>query len=206
MKNIAGVASITLAAIMLAGCSSLTTGVSAHAPVSTFGAQGASYVFAHTDAQDQDADYARVEQRVRDALAARGLVEKPMAQAAYRVTVAYATQPAKVVVSTSTCGGPNQPCLSADGPAPFSLPFSGPLYRHTLALRFVAMDGGKLVYAVTSAVQDHHPEVLEAEPLLVDSALARVPFATGNWYVHAKRHDKQPPQVVSIEAIPPAAR
>lgn len=204
MKKIAGVVSLTLAAMMLAGCSSLTTGVSAHAPVSTFGAQGASYVFGHTDAQNTDADYVRVEARVRAKLAASGLVEAPAAQATYRVTVAYATQPAKVRVSTTTCGGANQPCLSADGPAPFSLPFSGPLYRHTLALRVVAMNSGKLVYAVVAATQDHHPEVLEAEPLLVDSALARVPFATGNWYVHAKRHDGQPPQVVSIEAIPAA--
>lgn len=191
-----------LAAALLSGCASVTTGVSASAaPGALAGAR--TYDFARTATQAGNADYRRVETLVRGELAQRGFEEAAGTQARYRVTIAYATQPASVALTMPGCGGAQQPaCVSVDGPAPFGLPFAGPVYRHVLTLRFIERSSGGDAYRVSAAVQDRHPDALLAAPVLVRSALARVPFADGGgWLVETKKRDADDamPGVVSVK-------
>lgn len=191
-----------LAAALLSGCASVTTGVSASAaPGALAGAR--TYDFARTATQAGNADYLRVETLVRGELAQRGFEETAGTQARYRVTIAYATQPASVALTMPGCGGAQQPaCVAVDGPAPFGLPFAGPVYRHVLTLRFIERSSGGDAYRVSAAVQDRHPDALLAAPVLVRSALARVPFADGGgWLVETKKRDADDamPGVVSVK-------
>lgn len=195
-------AEAALAVALLSGCASVTTGVSASGKPGEFAAGGErSYEVARTDAQSANADYRKVEALVRDELARRGLGEKPGGHARYRLTIAYATQPAAVALATTHCGG-NQaaPCLDVDGPAPFALPFAGTVYRHVLTLRFIDRKSGAEAYRVSAAVQDRRPDALQAAPTLVRSALAQVPFgAAGGWLVKTKKDDAGGlPGVVSV--------
>ncbi|AOJ69073.1 MULTISPECIES: DUF4136 domain-containing protein [Burkholderia] len=194
-------AGAALAVALLSGCASVTTGVSASgAPDALAGAR--TYDFARTAAQADNADYGQVEALVRRELAQRGFDEAADAQARYRVSIAYATQPASVALTMPGCGGAQQPaCVAVDGPAPFGLPFAGTVYRHVLTLRFVERSSGRDAYRVSAAVQDRRPDALQAAPVLVRSALARVPFADGNgWLVETKKADASAlPGVVSVK-------
>ncbi|MCS3395832.1 DUF4136 domain-containing protein [Burkholderia thailandensis] len=189
-----------LAAALLSGCASVTTGVSASGAL----AGARTYDFARTAAQSDNADYRQVETLVRRELAQRGFDEASGVQARYRVTIAYATQPASVALTMPGCGGAQQPaCVAVDGPAPFGLPFAGTVYRHVLTLRFVERSSGSDAYRVSAAVQDRHPDALLAAPALVRSALARVPFADGKgWLVETKKRDADAmPGVVSVKPV-----
>ncbi|KVN17647.1 MULTISPECIES: DUF4136 domain-containing protein [unclassified Burkholderia] len=190
-----------LAAALLSGCASVTTGVSASAaPGALAGAR--TYDFARTATQADNADYRQMETLVRRELAQRGFDEADGAQARYRVTIAYATQPASVALTMPGCGGAQQPaCVAVDGPAPFALPFAGTVYRHVLTLRFVERSSGNDAYRVSAAVQDRHPDALRATPVLVKSALARVPFSDGGgWLVKTKQGEAgATPGVVSVK-------
>ncbi len=203
MKQIASMAVLVLAAA-LGGCGTLTTGVSVAGAPGGAVASGAGYAFARTDAQGDDADYTRVETLVRNELAARGLVEQPLAQAAYRVTLGYVTQPAGVAVATEGCGGKAPPCVAVDGAAPFGLPFAGKVYRHTLTVRFVDAKTGAVAYRVTAAVQDRHGEALEAAPVLVQSALLRVPYTGDGWVVRSKEDGEGAARALRVLSVKPA--
>ncbi|QPS39043.1 DUF4136 domain-containing protein [Burkholderia oklahomensis] len=185
----------------MSGCASVTTGVSASAaPGALAGTR--TYDFARTAAQADNADYRQVETLVRRELAQRGFDEAAGAQARYRVTIAYATQPASVALTMPGCGGAQQPaCVAVDGPAPFALPFAGTVYRHVLTLRFVERSSGAEAYRVSAAVQDRRPDALRAAPALVRSALARVPYTDGKgWLVETKKSDADAmPGVVSVK-------
>ncbi|WP_063532576.1 DUF4136 domain-containing protein [Burkholderia sp. MSMB1589WGS] len=190
-----------LAAALLSGCASVTTGVSASAAPGAL-ASARTYDFARTATQADNADYRQVETLVRRELAQRGFDEADGAQARYRVTIAYATQPASVALTMPGCGGAQQPaCVAVDGPAPFALPFAGTVYRHVLTLRFVERSSGNDAYRVSAAVQDRHPDALRATPVLVKSALARVPFSDGGgWLVKTKQGEAgATPGVVSVK-------
>ncbi|WP_323120883.1 DUF4136 domain-containing protein [Burkholderia alba] len=198
---------VALAAALLSGCASVTTGVSASAGPAGFAASGTrTYGFARTDAQAGNADYRQVEALVRDALKQRGLDERPAGKARYRLAIAYATQPATVALATDQCGGERAPCVMVDGPAPFALPFAGTVYRHVLTLRFVDQKTGADAYRVSAAVKDRHADALHAAPTLVRSALAQVPFSGANgWFVKTKKDDAGGmPGVVSV--VPADAR
>ncbi|MDN7673596.1 DUF4136 domain-containing protein [Burkholderia oklahomensis] len=194
-------AGAALAGALLSGCASVTTGVSASAaPGALAGAR--TYDFARTALQADNADYRQVETLVRRELAQRGFDEAADAQARYRVTIAYATQPASVALTMPGCGGAQQPaCVAVDGPAPFALPFAGTVYRHVLTLRFVERSSGAEAYRVSAAVQDRRPDALRAAPALVRSALARVPYTDGKgWLVETKKSDADAmPGVVSVK-------
>ncbi|AOJ02137.1 MULTISPECIES: DUF4136 domain-containing protein [Burkholderia] len=194
-------AGAALAVAWLSGCASVTTGVSASAaPGALAGTR--TYDFARTAVQADNADYRQVETLVRRELAQRGFDEAADAQARYRVTIAYATQPASVVLTMPGCGGAQQPaCVAVDGPAPFGLPFAGTIYRHVLTLRFVERSSGAEAYRVSAAVQDRRPDALRAAPALVRSALARVPYTDGNgWLVETKKRDADAmPGIISVK-------
>jgi hypothetical protein len=194
-------AEAALAAALLSGCASVTTGVSASGKPGEFAAGGErTYEVARTDAQASQAGYQKVEALVREELARRGLNAQPAGHAHYRLTIAYATQPAAVALTTPACGGEQAPCIGVDGPAPLALPFAGTVYRHVLTLRFIDAKSGADAYRVSAAVQDREPDPLQAAPTLVRSALAQVPFSgAGGWLVKTKKDDAGGmPGVVSV--------
>ncbi|MEK6348040.1 MAG: DUF4136 domain-containing protein [Burkholderia sp.] len=200
------------AVALLAGCAAPTTGVSVTGQPAGFGAAGQTYELTRTDAQDGNAHYARVETLVRDALARDGYRLADAGQAArYRLAIAYATQPAALALG-APCPPDSGPCsdapgLRVDGSAPFPLPFAGPVYRHLLTLRFVDRSSGATAYQVTAAARDRQPDALAAMPLLVRSALAKLPFDAARGWVVKTRPDPAGglPGVVSVKPAATAA-
>ncbi len=195
----------------LSGCAAPSTGVNVTGQPAGFDTRGHGYVIARTAAQDGSAAYARVEARVRDALAGDGFHEEVAGGARYRLSIAYATQPAALALATP-CPPASGPCsdapgLRVDGSAPFPLPFGGTVYRHLLTLRFVDRHTGATAYQVTAAVRDREPDALAAMPALVRGALARLPFDTAEgWRVVTTRPDPAggEPGVVSVEPAEPS--
>ncbi|MGS0893120.1 DUF4136 domain-containing protein [Burkholderia stagnalis] len=197
-------AATALAASLLTGCAGLTTGVSAVGQSNAFASGAHGYDVVRTAAQADDAEYRRIETLVRDELARRGFDAQPLQRARYRLSVAYATQPAAVAAVADQCGAASSACVTVDGPSPLALPFAGKVYRHVLTLRFVDAKSGADVYRVTAALRDREPGA-QAAPALVKSALAKVPFELGGgWLVKTKKDDAGGmPGVVSVK---PAAR
>jgi hypothetical protein len=197
-------AAAALAAALLTGCAGVTTGVGASGQAGTFASGAHGYGFASTAAQSDNAEYKQIETLVHDALARRGFEAGPLKDAPYRLSVAYATQPAAVAVAAS-CGAEQGgaekgDCRQVDGPAPF-FSFVGKVYRHTLTLRFVDAKTNAEAYRVSAALQDRQPDALEAAPALVTSALAKLPFdGGGGWLVKTKKDDAGGmPGVVSVK-------
>ena len=194
-------AATALAASLLTGCAGVTSGVSAVGQPNAFASDAHGYDFVRTAAQANDAEYRQIEALVRDELAHRGFDAQPLAAARYRLSIAYATQPASVVASADGCGAASSACVTVDGPAPFALPFMGRVYRHVLTLRFVDAKSGADVYRVSAALRDRDPGTQQAAPALVKSALAKVPFGDGGgWLVKTKKDDAGGmPGVVSVK-------
>ncbi|VWB24471.1 putative lipoprotein [Burkholderia lata] len=194
-------AATALAASLLTGCAGVTSGVSALGQPNVFASGAHGYDFVRTAAQADDAEYRQIETLVRDELAHRGFEAKPLAAARYRLSIAYATQPASVAASADGCGAASSACVTVDGPAPFALPFMGRVYRHVLTLRFVDAKSGADVYRVSAALRDRDPGTQQAVPALVKSALAKVPFGDGGgWLVKTKKDDAGGmPGVVSVK-------
>ncbi|ONY36989.1 hypothetical protein A8F23_04260 [Burkholderia cenocepacia] len=174
-------AATALAASLLTGCAGVTTGVSAVGQPNAFASGAHGYDFVRTAAQAGDAEYRQIETLVRDELARRGFDAQPLKDARYRLSIAYATQPAAV--------------------APLALPFMGRVYRHVLTLRFVDAKSGADVYRVSASLRDRDPGTQQAAPALVKSALAKVPFGDGSgWLVKTKKDDAGGmPGVVSVK-------
>lgn len=103
-------AAAALAAALLTGCAGVTTGVSAVGQPEAFASGAHGYGFARSAAQADDAEYRQIETLVRDELAHRGFDVQPLKEARYRLSVAYATQPAQVSASTGQCGGEQGAC------------------------------------------------------------------------------------------------
>ncbi|AXF20357.1 DUF4136 domain-containing protein [Burkholderia pyrrocinia] len=194
-------AAAALAASLLTGCAGMTSGVSALGQPDAFASGAHGYDFVRTAAQADDAEYRQIETLVRDELARRGFDAQPLAAARYRLSIAYATQPASVTASADRCGAASSACVTVDGPAPFALPFAGKVYRHVLTLRFVDAQSGADAYRVTAALRDRDPGTQQAAPALVKSALAKVPFGDGSgWLVKTKKDDAGGmPGVVSVK-------
>ncbi|WP_175740657.1 DUF4136 domain-containing protein [Burkholderia ambifaria] len=199
-------AATALAASLLTGCAGVTTGVSALGQPNAFASGAHGYDVVRTAAQADDADYRRIETLVRDALAQRGFDAQAGKDARYRLSIAYATQPASVAATADQCGAASSACVTVDGPAPFALPFAGTVYRHVLTLRFVDASSGADVYRVSASLRDRDAGTQQAAPTLVRSALAKLPFEQGDgWLVKTKKDDAGAmPGVVSVK--PAAAR
>ncbi|AQQ42322.1 MULTISPECIES: DUF4136 domain-containing protein [Burkholderia] len=194
-------AATALAASLLTGCAGVTTGVSAVGQPNAFASGAYGYDFVRTAAQAGDAEYRQIETLVRDELARRGFDAQPLKDARYRLSIAYATQPAAVAAIAERCGAASSACVTVDGPAPLALPFMGRVYRHVLTLRFVDAKSGADVYRVSASLRDRDPGTQQAAPALVKSALAKVPFGDGSgWLVKTKKDDAGGmPGVVSVK-------
>lgn len=196
-------AAAALTAALLTGCAGVTTGVSALGQPDAFASGARGYEFVRTAAQADDAEYRRIETLVRDELARRGFDVRPQNAARYRLSIAYATQPADVAAISDRCAGASSACVTVDGPAPFALPFAGAVYRHVLTLRFVDAKSGADVYRVSASLRDRDAGTQQAAPALVKSALAKMPFGTGEgWLVKTKKDDAGGmPGVVSVKPV-----
>ncbi|MCR4469281.1 DUF4136 domain-containing protein [Burkholderia sp. SCN-KJ] len=194
-------AAAALAASLLTGCAGVTTGVSALGQPNAFASGAHGYDFVRTAAQADDAEYRQIETLVRDELAQRGFDAQPGPAAGYRLSIAYATQPASVAATADQCGAASSACVTVDGPAPFALPFAGKVYRHVLTLRFVDAKTGVDVYRVSASLRDRDALTQQAAPTLVKSALAKLPFEQGDgWLVKTKKDDAGAmPGVVSVK-------
>ncbi|KVD36625.1 hypothetical protein WS61_26035 [Burkholderia sp. ABCPW 11] len=194
-------AATALAASLLTGCAGVTSGVSAVGQPNAFASGAHGYDFVRTAAQRDDAEYRQIESLVRDELARRGFDAQPLKDARYRLSIAYATQPAAVATSADRCGAASSACVTVDGPAPFALPFAGKVYRHVLTLRFVDAQSGADVYRVSASLRDRDPGTQQAAPALVKSTLAKLPFGDGGgWLVKTKKDDAGGmPGVVSVK-------
>ncbi|MDR0241872.1 MAG: DUF4136 domain-containing protein [Burkholderia sp.] len=194
-------AATALAASLLTGCAGVTSGVSAVGQPNAFASGAHGYDIVRTAAQAGDTEYRQIETLVRDELARRGFDAQTLKDARYRLSIAYATQPASVAAIADRCGAASSACVTVDGPAPFALPFMGTVYRHVLTLRFVDAQSGADVYRVSAALRDRDPGTQLAAPALVKSALAKVPFGDGSgWLVKTKKDDAGGmPGVVSVK-------
>ncbi|MGZ2744582.1 DUF4136 domain-containing protein [Burkholderia stagnalis] len=194
-------AAVALAAGLLAGCAGVTSGVSAVGRPDAFASGGHGYGFVRSAAQADDAEYKQIELLVHDELARGGFDAQALELARYRLSIAYATQPAAVAASAEQCGGASSACVTVDGPAPFALPFAGTIYRHVLTLRFVDAKSGADVYRVSAVLRDREPGTGHAAPALVKSALAKLPYEAGEgWLVKTKKDDAGGmPGVVSVK-------
>ncbi|KAF1028758.1 MAG: hypothetical protein GAK40_00788 [Burkholderia plantarii] len=227
-------------AVVLGGCAAPTTGVNVMGPAPGFAATGSTYTLVRTAASRDRSERARVEAAVREALARDGWREVGVTggasaasddasvadgvaasaasrtDARYRLSIAYATQPAAVALDTQDCGGggggsggsASAPYLGVDGSAPPAWPFARPRYRHLLTLRFVDAGTGARAYQVTAAVRDRDPAPLAAVPVLVRAALAKLPFeGASGWIVRTKKDDALAvPGVVSVVPASAGAR
>ncbi|WP_174910798.1 DUF4136 domain-containing protein [Burkholderia diffusa] len=195
-------AATALAVALLTGCAGVTTGVSALGQPTAFESGAHDYDFVRTAAQADDAEYRQIETLVRDELAHRGFDAQPGQAARYRLSIAYATQPASVAATADQCGAASSACVTVDGPAPLALPFAGKVYRHVLTLRFVDAKSGADVYRVSASMRDRDAGTQRAAPTLVKSALAKLPFEQGDgWLVKMKKDDAGAmPSVVSVKS------
>ncbi|AOJ87048.1 DUF4136 domain-containing protein [Burkholderia sp. AW33-5] len=195
-------AATALAVALLTGCAGVTTGVSALGQPNAFESGSHDYELVRTAAQADDAEYRQIETLVRDELAHRGFDAQPGQAARYRLSIAYATQPASVAATADQCGAASSACVTVDGPAPFALPFAGSVYRHVLTLRFVDAKSGADVYRVSASMRDRDAGTQQAAPTLVKSALAKLPFEQGDgWLVKTKKDDAGAmPGVVSVKS------
>lgn len=195
-------AATAVAVALLTGCAGVTTGVSALGQPTAFESGAHVYDFVRTAAQADDAEYRQIETLVRDELAHRGFDAQPGQAARYRLSIAYATQPASVAATADQCGAASSACVTVDGPAPLALPFAGKVYRHVLTLRFVDAKSGADVYRVSASMRDRDAGTQRAAPTLVKSALAKLPFEQGDgWLVKTKKDDAGAmPSVVSVKS------
>ncbi|RQR77252.1 DUF4136 domain-containing protein [Burkholderia sp. Bp9012] len=195
-------AATAVAVALLTGCAGVTTGVSALGQPTAFESGAHDYDFVRTAAQADDAEYRQIETLVRDELAHRGFNAQPGQAARYRLSIAYATQPASVAATADQCGAASSACVTVDGPAPLALPFAGKVYRHVLTLRFVDAKSGADVYRVSASMRDRDAGTQRAAPTLVKSALAKLPFEQGDgWLVKTKKDDAGAmPSVVSVKS------
>ncbi|MDN7904778.1 DUF4136 domain-containing protein [Burkholderia diffusa] len=195
-------AATALAVALLTGCAGVTTGVSALGQPNAFESGARDYDFVRTAAQADDAEYRQIETLVRNELAHRGFDAQRGRAARYRLSIAYATQPASVAATADQCGAASSACVTVDGPAPLALPFAGKVYRHVLTLRFVDAKSGADVYRVSASMRDRDAGSQQAAPTLVKSALAKLPFEQGDgWLVKTKKDDAGAmPSVVSVKS------
>ncbi|NUX99168.1 DUF4136 domain-containing protein [Paraburkholderia youngii] len=173
-----------LAAASLTACAGLGADVhtvcanSADHAVALQGEQ--TYSLARTQAQDDSADHPQVEKLLRDELAKHGFVDTAGKPAHYLLSIAYSTRPASIGIGGAGCEPPD--CgAGSDGPG--ALLF-GRKYQHALTLRFFDYASGTERYKVSAVYSDRDAAPLRALPLLVKTALAKLPYdAPADWRV-----------------------
>ncbi|MBC8720670.1 DUF4136 domain-containing protein [Paraburkholderia sp. 31.1] len=173
-----------LAAASLTACAGLS------AEVHTVSANGAdravalqgeqTYSLARTQPQNDSADHPQVEKLLRDELAKHGFVDTAGKPAHYLLSIAYSTRPASIGIGGEDCA-PADCGAGSDGPG--ALLF-GRKYQHALTLRFFDYASGAERYKVGAVFMDRDADPLHALPLLVKTALAKLPFdAPVDWRV-----------------------
>lgn len=192
-----------LVAASLTGCAGLSADVhTAQAANAVAALQGEqTYTITRVPSQDASADHPQFEALLRDELAKRGFIDTAGKPAHYLLSIAYATRPATVEVGEKNCA-PGE--CGHEAEAPFSL-FGGRAYQHSLTLRFFERTSGKERYKVSAVTTDRDPDPLQAMPVLVKSALARLPFdAPPDWRVKL-RTDKASgvTDVISVKPLQP---
>jgi hypothetical protein len=188
----------------LAGCAGVTADVNVRGNLPE-PAQGASnYRFAQAPLRSAAGASAPYESMLREGLAKRGFVEGQPDAAHYLISVAWATRPADVTVSTA---GDCTDCPAAKQP---SSAWLGPQYVHTLTLRFFALPEGTEAYRVSVVKHDRDADAGKALPWLVAGALARLPYAGApQWRVTFREPGAAGtaaapamPEVVSVKPVP----
>ncbi|APA88960.1 DUF4136 domain-containing protein [Paraburkholderia sprentiae WSM5005] len=194
-----------LAAASLTACAGLSadvhtvSGNGADQAVALHGEQ--TYAFARTQPQDDSADHPQAENLLRDELAKHGFVDTAGKPAHYLLSMAYSTRPASVGIGGEDCA-PLDCGAGSDGPG--ALLF-GREYQHALTLRFFDYASGIERYKVSAVFTDRDAYPLHALPLLVKTALAKLPFdAPADWRV--KLSIDKASGVPNVESMMPLQR
>ncbi|WP_233805579.1 DUF4136 domain-containing protein [Paraburkholderia sp. HP33-1] len=194
-----------MAAASLTGCANLSADVHS---VSGNGADHAvalqgeqTYSFARTQPQDDSADHPQAEKLLREELAKHGFVDTAGKPAHYLLSMAYSTRPASIGVGGEDCAPPD--CgAGGDGLGALLL---GREYQHALTLRFFDYGSGTERYKVSAVFFDRDADPLHAQPLLVKTALAKLPFdPPADWRV--KFSVDQASGVPNVESMKPLQR
>ncbi|NVH76880.1 DUF4136 domain-containing protein [Paraburkholderia sp. JPY432] len=172
-----------LAAASLTACAGLSADVhtvSANGADHAVALQGETYSLARTPAQDDSTDHPQTEKLLRDELAKHGFVDTAGKPAHYLLSIAYSTRPASIGIGGEDCASAD--CgAGSDGPG--ALLF-GRKYQHALTLRFFDYASGTERYKVSAVYSDRDADPLHALPLLVKTALAKLPYdAPADWRV-----------------------
>jgi len=204
---------LTISAVLLlgtlAGCAGVTADVDVRGSLSEPAQGAAKYRFAPTPVQTEADAASPYGAMLRDGLAKRGFaqVQGEHDAASYLVSVAWATRPADVTVTTKDdCADGLGSCPPAQGP---TFPWFGRSYVHMLTLRFFALPEGTEAYRVSVVKRDRNADAREALPYLVTGALARLPYAgASRWRVKLRETGEQGdagagamPEVVSVKPV-----
>ncbi|SMG58850.1 hypothetical protein [Paraburkholderia susongensis] len=192
-----------LVAASLTGCAGLSADVHATRPGETAAAlQGEpTYTLSRTQPQEDSADYPQTEKLLRDELARHGFVDAEGKPAHYRLSMAYSTRPVSVGVGGKDC----EPADCAGASGGLGSLFFGPEYHHALTLRFFDYASGMERYKVSAVFVDRNADPLHALPVLVKTALARLPFdEPADWRV--KLSVDQASGTPNVESMKPLQR
>ncbi|MCC8397547.1 DUF4136 domain-containing protein [Paraburkholderia sp. MMS20-SJTR3] len=170
-----------LAAASLTACAGLSANVHSVADGAEAALQGEqTYTIARTQPQEDSADHPRAEQLLRDELARHGFVETAGKPAHYVVSIAYSTRRASIGIGGAECA----PADCGKGGDGLGALLFGNQYQHALTLRFFDSASGAQRYKVNAVFVDRDADPLHALPLLMKTALAKLPFeAPGDWRV-----------------------
>ena len=194
-----------LAAASLTGCAGLSADVHTVAndgvdhAVALQGEQ--TYTLARTQPQDDSADHPQAEKLLRDELAKHGFVDMAGKPAHYLLSVAYGTRPASIGIGGNECA----PTDCGAGSGGLGALLFGREYQHALTLRFFDYASGTERYKVSAVFTDRDADPLAALPLLVTTALAKLPFdAPADWRV--KLSIDKASGVPNVESMQPLQR
>jgi hypothetical protein len=192
-----------LAAASLTGCAGLSADVHAnrpdHAAVALQGEQ--TYAIARTQPQQDSADFPQAEKLLRDALAKYGFVDTAGKPAHYLVSMAYSTRPASIGIGGNECA----PTDCARGGDSLGALLFGREYQHSLTLRFFEYASGAERYKISAVFVDRDADPVHAIPLLVKTALAKLPFdEPADWRV--KVSIDKASGVPNVESMKPLQR
>jgi hypothetical protein len=192
-----------LAAASLTGCAGLSADVhtsgSDHAAAALRGEP--TYAIARTQPQQNSADFTQAEKLLRDELAQHGFADAAGKPAHYLLSVAYSTRPASIGIGGSECA----PADCARGSDGLGALLFGREYQHALTLRFFDYASGAERYKVSAVFVDRDADPVHALPLLVKTALARLPFdEPADWRVKLSL-DKSS-GVPNVESMKPLQR
>lgn len=173
-----------LAAASLTACAGLSADVhtvSGNGPDHAVALQGdQTYSLARTQPQDDSAEHPQAEKLLRDELAKHGFVDTAGRPAHYLLSMAYSTRPASIGIGGKDCA-PADCGAGSDG---LGAVLFGREYQHALTLRFFDYASGTERYKVSAVFTDRDADPLHALPLLVKTALAKLPFdAPRDWRV-----------------------